>query len=220
MGRVKGSILEGIRGKVGDLVFYQLDGQTYVRRAPGKQSIATKQRTSEAKKISQSVNIQTHKFLRFFTHLVRFGFQEWQAGGRKAYHAAVSFTSKNCFSFIGSGREKELNISLVKFSRGSLLGALDPKAERISTGVLFTWKDNSWMAGSHPGDSTFLVLVHENRRNSVWEYMGNPREKGSHLLALPFPESANKWHAFLAFSQENSWTKKRTFSDSQYLGEV
>lgn len=220
MGRVKGSILEGIRGKVGDLVFYQLDGQTYVRRAPGKQSKATKERTSDAKKISQSVNIQTHKFLRFFTHLVRFGFQEWQTGGRKAYHAAVSFTAKNSFSFIGSSREKELDISLVKFSRGSLLGPAESKAERTATGVLFTWKNNSWIAGSHPWDTSFLVLIHENRQNSVWEFMGNSREKESHLLALPFPESGDRWHAFLAFSQKNRWTKKRTFSDSQYLGEV
>ncbi|OOG73790.1 DUF6266 family protein [Algoriphagus sp. A40] len=220
MGRVQGSILEGIRGKVGNLVFYQLDGQTYVRKAPGKQSKATKARTSEAKKISQSVNTQTHKFLRFFAHLIRFGFQEWEIGGRKAYHAAVSFTAKNSFSFVGSSREKVLDIFLVKLSSGSLLGPEEPKAERTATGVLFTWRNNSWIAGSNPRDEAFLVLIHEHREKSVWEFKGNSREKESHLLALPFPESGDKWHAFLAFSQENAWTKNRTFSDSVYLGEV
>lgn len=220
MGRVKGSLLEGISGKVGNLVFYELNGQTYVRRAPGKQSKATKARTSDSKKISQSVNKQTHTFLRFFTHLLRFGFQEWEAGGRKAYHSAVSYASKNSFSFIGSTREKILDISLVKFSKGSLLGPSEPKVERAGPGVLFSWKNNSWIAGSNPQDESFLVLIHENKQTSIWEFMGGSREKESHLLPLHFPNSTDKWYAFLAFSQENTWTKKRIFSNSVYLGEV
>jgi hypothetical protein len=136
MARISSSILKGLSGRVGELVFYQIGGKTYTRRRPGKQSKATKAKTSLLKRQSQSVMNQTHAFLKNLTHILRFGYQNHIDGASRPYHAAVSYTTKNSFKF--EGNAKVLDITLVKLSRGTLLGPQDPRAERIPGGVEFT----------------------------------------------------------------------------------
>lgn len=220
MGKVTDSLLKGLSGKIGGLVFYQLNGETYVRKAPGKQSKAVKGRTSELKQISQDVIRQTHQFLKFFTPLLEFGYQEWGRGGRKPYHAAVSYTIKHSFSFVGNTAWKKLDLSLLKFSRGSLLGPENPIVERVSHGVRFSWQDNSNQAGSKPTDASFLVLVHPDQERSRYCLLGETRSKGAHVLPLSEMDLNESWHVYLAFSQENPWTRSRVFSDMKYLGVI
>ncbi|MDF2156242.1 DUF6266 family protein [Algoriphagus sp. CAU 1675] len=217
MARVTNSILEGMRGKIGDIVIYKIGGKTYSRRAPSKQSKNTKKKTSELKRLSQSVNTQTHAFLKNYTHLLRFGYQELADGGSRPYHAAVSHTSKN--SFVFQNGKKVLDLSLVKLSKGSLTGAQNAKAERNPEGILFSWENNSWIASAKPSDQAFVILINQDG-SSIWEFFGNYRELGSYLLPVSETALENSWFAFLAFSQENPWTKKRILSDSVYLGEI
>lgn len=220
MARITNSILAGLSGSIGDLIFYKVGGVTYVRRKPGKQSKATKAKTSERKRRSQSVSTQAHSFLKNIKHILRFGYQNHENGASRAYHAAVSYTMKNSFKFEGTTASKVLDISLVKVSRGSLLGPQDPKVERVPEGIKFYWADNSWQASATPYDNVFVFLLsaEENGTGSEWEFLGNTRQKMSHTI-LP-KSNISKWHAWIAFSQENPWTKKRDLSDSVYLGVV
>lgn len=220
MGKVTESFLKGLSGKIGNLVFYQSKGETYVRKAPGKQSKSVKARTSELKRISQDVMKQTHAFLKQFRHLVQFGFQEWEEGARKPYHAAVSHISKHSFSFKGETAWKELDLALVKFSKGSLLGAENPKAQKVAEGIKFSWEDNSNQAGSKANDAAFVVLINEDRIQNRYCFIGASRSSKAHILTLSEEELPKKWYAYLAFSQENPWTKKRILSDMAYLGEI
>ncbi|RAI92207.1 DUF6266 family protein [Algoriphagus yeomjeoni] len=222
MARITNSIQEGLSGSVGDLVFYKVGGKTYARRKPGKQSKSTKAKTSVIKRHSQSVNTQTHKFLKNITHILRFGYQNHVNGASRPYHAAVSYTMKNSFKFEGTTASKVLDISLVKVSRGSLLGPQDPKVARVSEGVQFTWTDNSWQASATPYDQVFVFLLSAEGilRGSEWEFLGNTRDKGNHVIPISSTLADTKWHAWIAFSQENAWTKKRDLSDSVYLGTI
>ena len=218
MARVTNSILEGLSGSVGDLIFYKVGGVTYTRRKPGKQSKATKAKTSVIKRRSQSVSTQSHNFLKNITHILRFGYQNHENGASRAYHAAVSYTMKNSFKF--EGNSKLLDVSLVKVSRGSLLGPQNPKVERASEGIRFTWTDNSWQAAATPYDNAFVFLLSSEGNGSEWEFLGNTRDKENHVLPISPALNDVKWHAWIAFSQENPWTKKRNLSDSVYLGIV
>ncbi|MFC5625660.1 DUF6266 family protein [Algoriphagus winogradskyi] len=222
MARITNSILEGLSGSVGELVFYKVGGKTYSRRKPGKQSKTTKAKTSERKRNSQSVTTQTQKFLKNIAHVLRFGYQNFENGASRPYHAAVSYTMKNSFKFEGTTASKMLDISLVKVSRGSLLGPQDPKVERVPEGIKFTWTDNSWQAAATPYDNVFVFLLSSEgiQSGSEWEFLGNTRDKGSHVLPVSSVLDHTKWHAWIAFSQENPWTKKKDLSDSVYLGIV
>lgn len=218
MARITSSILEGLSGSIGELVFYKVDGKTYSRRKPGKQSKATKAKTSPAKRRSQSVMSQTHAFLKNITHILRFGYQTHTDGASRPYHAAVSYTSKNCFKF--EGNSKVLDIGLVKVSMGTLLGPQDPKAVRVSDGVEFSWTDNSEQGSARFSDQAFVVLYSTSGQGSEWVFLGSSRSIEKHKLPFKNSSSNSQWHAWIAFSQENPWTKKRTLSDSVYLGIV
>ncbi|MBN7812447.1 hypothetical protein J0A68_15950 [Algoriphagus sp. H41] len=218
MARVTNSILEGLSGSVGDLVFYKIGDKTYTRRKPGKQSKSTKARTSDLKRRSQSVMTQTHAFLRKITHILRFGYQNQVEGASRQYHAAVSYTSKNCFRL--EGEAKVLEIGAVKISLGTLLGPQNPRAERVPNGVEFCWTDNSGQGSAKATDEVFVCLLSVGGSGSEWEFLGSQRSAGKHVLPLPSTYSATQWHAWIAFSQENTWTKQRTLSDSVYLGMV
>lgn len=222
MARVISSFLEGVSGSIGELVIYKVGGKTYIRKKPGKQSKATKAKTSERNRHSQSVNTQTHRFLKNITPILRFGYQNYEDGARKAYHAAVSYTMKNSFKFEANAASKVLDISLVKVSRGNLLGPQEPKVERVPEGVKFSWEDNSWQASASPNDPVFVFLLAIDGilSCSVWEFFENIREKGSHILPVSNFTFDKKWHAWIAFSQANPWTKKRELSDLVYLGIV
>lgn len=151
-------------------------------------------------------------------HILRFGYQTHTDGASRPYHAAVSYTSKNCFKL--EGDSKVLDISLVKVSRGSLMGPQDPKAVRVSDGVEFSWTDNSMQGSAKFSDQAFVVLHSTSGSGSEWVYLGNSRSIGKHKLPFKISNSDTQWHAWIAFSQENPWTKKRTLSDSVYLGIV
>ncbi|WP_425635851.1 DUF6266 family protein [Algoriphagus yeomjeoni] len=220
MARITNSILEGLSGSVGELVFYKVGGKTYSRRKPGKQSKTTKAKTSTRKRNSQSVSTQTQKFLKNITHILRFGYQNHENGASRPYHAAVSYTMKNSFKFEGTTASKVLDISLVKVSRGSLLGPQDPKVERVAEGIKFTWKDNSWQSAATPYDNVFVFLLSSEGNGTEWEFLGNTRDKENHVLTVSPILKDTKWHAWIAFSQENPWNKKRALSDSVYLGVV
>ena len=220
MGKANDPMLKGLRGKIGNLIFYERNGETYVKAAPKKQSQATKAKTSEPKRISQDVVRQTHAFMKNYKHLLRFGFQEYEVGAKAAYHVAVSYTIKNSFVFKPGSAWKVLDISKVRMSMGNLTGPDQAGVLREGSGVRFTWRDNSWEGSAKPSDEAFAVLVHERREGSRFVYLGSRRSEGSHFLNLDGPDPEVRWHAFLAFSQENGYSKERSLSNSVYLGEV
>ncbi|MBN7813011.1 hypothetical protein J0A68_18790 [Algoriphagus sp. H41] len=167
---------------------------------------------------SQGMFSAVHDYLKGLTQVIRFGFQGEANGARHAYHACVSFTRMNCFSL--TGQEYQIDPALFKISRGTLMGPENPKAERTSEGVMFTWKDNSWTSSAKPQDIAFLVIHNPKQKIAYCEEMGSTRSQEEHLLSYKFGNSGGEWHAYLAFSQENPRAKKLILSDSVYLGIV
>lgn len=217
MGKVVSPMLQGITGKVGGLVFYQSNGNTYVRQNPGKQPQSVKNRTSKRKRLSQSVMKQTHQFLRKLVPLIRFGFQELKQGARHPYHAAVAYMAKNSFAW--KEDDKVIEPSLLRFSAGSLIGPHNASAQWQENGIKFTWTNNSWSGSARPGDKALVVAINLEEDAFFWTYEGEPRDKEAHHLALD-SSKASHWHVYLAFSQENWHSKKTIVSDSVYLGKI
>src|SRR5690606_1769866 len=116
--------------------------------------------------------------------ILRFGYQNHENGASRPYHAAVSYTSKNSFKL--EGVSKVLDISLVKVSRGSLLGPQDAQVLRVPEGIKFTWTDNSWQAAATPYDHVFVFLLSTQSilTGTEWEFLGSTRDKESHVLPI------------------------------------
>lgn len=158
------------------------------------------------------------KYLKTLSRAIAFGYQEHTVGASLPYHACASYTRKNCFAL--DGEDYRIDPALIKVSRGSLMLPEDAKAQKVEAGILFTWRNNSWISSAKPSDRVFIVIHDLDNSTMDWEEMGNRREQKEHLLKLDSHSADKSWHCYLAFSQENRFTKKRTLSDSVYLGVI
>lgn len=220
MARLGNTSLNGASGTLGDLILYQRNGVTYVRRKPQKWSTAKKNSTkvSPANKRAQSKFALAQKYLKGLNRVIRFGYQNEVFGAKTARNACISHLLINGFGF--NGAEYFVDPSLVKMSIGSLMEPEEAKAIRTEEGVVFTWKDNSWSSSAKPDDRAFLVLHNPLRALAEYREIGNYRTKGKDILSNQLINPDQEWHAYLAFSQENPRTKKRILSNSVYLGLV
>ncbi|SEF67220.1 DUF6266 family protein [Algoriphagus boritolerans] len=175
-------------------------------------------RKSPLNERSQGMFAMVQKYLKTLRRAIAFGYQEYTVGASLPYHACVSYTRKNCFAL--DGKDYRIDPALIKVSRGSLMPPEDAKAEKVAEGIMFSWRNNSHISSAKLWDRAFIVIHDLDNTTVEWVDLGNTREKGEHLLKLD-PHYLNKsWHAYLAFSQENAYSKKRTFSDSLYLGVI
>lgn len=220
MVKVANTLLNGIQGTMGDMIFYQINGITYTRRKPGKRTNAQKKRMKKSplNERSQGMFAMVQKYLKTLRRAIAFGYQEHTIGASLPYHACVSYTRKNCFAL--DGKDYRIDPALIKVSRGSLMPPEDAKAEKSEDGIQFTWRNNSWISSAKPWDRAFIVIHDLENTTMDWVDLGNTREQGEHLLKLDSYSVNKSWHAYLAFSQENYISKKRTLSDSVYLGVV
>jgi hypothetical protein len=220
MARVANTLLNGIQGTMGDMIFYQINGVTYTRRKPGRRTNAQKKRMKKSplNERSQGMFAMVQQYLKTLRRAIAFGYQEHTVGASLPYHACVSYTRKNCFAL--DGRDYRIDPALIKVSCGSLMPPEGAKAEKVGEGILFTWRNNSWISSARPWDQAFIVIHDPENKVMFWEELGSSREQKEHLLKLDSHYTNRSWHIYLAFSQENSFSKKRTLSDSVYLGVV
>jgi hypothetical protein len=220
MARIANSLLNGIKGTMGDMIFYEINGVTYTRRKPVKRTNAEKKRMrkSPLNERSQGMFSMVQKYLKTLRRAIAFGYQEHTVGASLPYHACVSYTRKNCFAL--DGKDYRIDPSLIKVSRGSLMPPEEAKVGKVDEGLLFSWRNNAWISSAKPWDRAFIVIHEINNSTMDWVDLGNTRAQGEHLLKLDSHYINKSWHAYLAFSQENAYSKKRTLSDSVYLGVV
>lgn len=218
MARVANTLLNGIQGTMGDMIFYQINGVTYTRRKPGRRTSAQKKRMKKhpLNERSKGMFAMVQKYLKTLRRAIAFGYQEHTVGASLPYHACVSYTRKNCFAF--DGEDYRIDPALIKVSRGSLMPPEDAKAEKVKEGILFTWRNNSWISSARPSDQAFIVIHNVENTTMDWVDLGSEREKDEHLMKLSAHYLSKTWHVYLAFSQKNYVSKKRTLSDSVYLG--
>ncbi|WP_373497520.1 DUF6266 family protein [Aquiflexum sp.] len=203
-------------GKIGGIVYYQVGGKTYARKAPPKQSKAQKKNVSPLKKIYQNKMALTQNYLKPLTKAIAFGFQEFENGARRPFHACVSYTLNNCF--VPDGVEFAIDPSLFKVSHGSLLPPENAKAEKVGVGFKLTWNNNSQTSNAKPWDKAFIVLHNPEQNSATHIMLGNDRSSKSQFIALAANNINSNWHVYLAFSQEQPRNGKMLVSDSVYLG--
>lgn len=203
-------------GKVGGLVYYQVGGKTYVRQAPSKQSKAKKKKASPTQKLNRSKMTLAQSHLKSMKEAIAFGFQNFADGGTLPYHVCVSYTLIN--AFIEDGPNYALDPALIKVSKGILFPPIHAKAEKVNNGINITWQSNGDVSNAKPWDKAFIVLHHPEKMMSEVVVFGNERSSESHIFPLSTNRLKDKWHVYLAFSQEQTKNGEMLLSDSVYLG--
>ncbi|WP_186755938.1 DUF6266 family protein [Echinicola salinicaeni] len=211
-------IFSKLRGKVGGVVFYVVDGKTYVRQHIDEPKIS--EPTPLQQVYRNKFGMASH-FLRPLKIPIEFGFQAFRKGMRTGMNVAMGYTVKN--AFYGGGVDPlQLIPAQVKLSMGSLTGARNAQVSWVDDEqVSFSWENNIGEGSAGHFDQAMLVLYNAEDQRVEYVLEGDFRSAGQQeVKVLRGKEHEGKLHAYISFHHYSRRYKTREFSDSQYLGMV
>jgi len=214
MGKASEGIFGPVSGKVGNLVWYTVKGETYVRTAPSKR----RGRKTKKEKANTSGFAKVQAFMKPISMLLRDGFKDYgsKTGG---YKAAVSYALLNAVE--GTYPDQFVNPALVRISGGDLHMASSVQAVlEPDHSLRFTWSTEEGENGS-AYDQAFLLAYapHENkmvRGNLAWQSTGAFRMTGEDSLQLVPDQEDQTYHVYLGFVSSDRTIQ----AHSVYLGSV
>ncbi|WP_394354473.1 DUF6266 family protein [Echinicola arenosa] len=211
-------IFSKLRGKVGGVVFYVVDGETYVREYVEEPKVGE---PSPIQQLYRNKFGMASHFLRPLKVPVEFGFQDFRKGMRTGMNAAIGHAAKN--AFYGGGVDPlQLIPAQLKVSMGPLTGARSAQVSWLDDEhVRFSWENNIGEGSARHFDQAMLVLYNAEDQRVEYVLEGSYRSKEHEdVKVLRGKEHEGKLHAYISFHHYSRRTKKRTFSDSEYLGLV
>ncbi|MDF2159437.1 DUF6266 family protein [Algoriphagus sp. CAU 1675] len=202
-------LLKNFSGKIGDLVIYQLNGKTVIRKRPEPKSVY---RPSKLQVFNQNAFKEVQQFLLPLREVLDFGYSEYIQGFKKGIHHATSWALKKAIT--GDGNKVILHKKSVKISSGDLPLPSGIEASWVGTGQLkITWDSEGSLGLARMTDYSYVVLYHQEEKKVLEIREGSHRSKESHLITVPEIFQDSGVLVFLAFYKKVSGSKVR-FSDS------
>lgn len=206
-------LLSFLKGKLGSLVVYQVNGKTVVRKRPSKKKAY---KPSKHQQFNQIAFREIQKLLMPLKDVLAFGYSAHLSGMQQGIHLAMSHAMKHAVRS-EAGKVKLLP-SQIQISQGDL-----PLPESISfeksidTGeILITWDQTGNWGTARESDFTWVVTYHipsgkyrefrsKSYRSKKEQKIKVPKffmEKGS-LIFFSFYRSS--WDQKLRFSNSYCW---------------
>lgn len=196
-------------GKVGNLVFYMLNGIPVVRRIgrPGK--------PSKAQLSNHSSMAVTSKLLSSMKDFIKLGYG-LQAKGtpQNAHNLATSYHKKHALT--GVYPDIKVDYTKVLLSQGTLDAADDLKIQKTATGLEISWNPAYGTDHKHYDDSVMVMLCYPES-NAGGEYLNIARRsEGRCFIELGESQLHQQIEPYLAFRSADG----EKVSDSTYLGNL
>lgn len=203
-------------GKLGNLVFYSLNGKTVVLSKPGPNH-KNRHHPSPLQLIQREKLTSINSFLKPIKQVLDFGYQEFLTQSKKGMHWAYSELNTKGYNH---SREPKIDPEFLRISRGNLLGPNNSQALRNVNSILITWSDNSSEGKAQPTDETFILCYCPEEGKYIWPETKSRRNSGLAEIELNPIQATLSWHVYLSFSQLSLRTGIYLLSDSVYLGKV
>lgn len=209
MGKLIGGPFGMIRGRVGNLVGYVLNGENIMRKI-GKSS---KPLTPARKANCQKMTV-VNQFLSPALDFLRSGFRLEVAGtNRNAYNEAVSYNKMNAIQ--GEYPNFSLDYSKVLISKGSLPVAEDVQIKRTEDGLMFTW-DTADTCSQRDHDRAMLMVFFPKDKTINYHLIGSKRAEGKDVLYIDPDHRNEHMEAYISFIRPDG----TQISDSVYAGSL
>jgi predicted amidohydrolase len=210
MGILRDGITGFVTGKVGDMVFYVLNGENVVRHA-GK---SVKPR-SEAQLANQAKMALVNLVLKPLLEFVNIGFAHVAQDDRSnPYNRAVSYNKINAIA--GVYPDLLIDYGKVLVSKGKLSVVQGGTVELVAEGLKFGWLFDSDMPYPRENDRAMLLAYFPVLGSAVYSLEGASRKAGADLLVLPGELLAEPMEVYIAFVAANG----KSVSNSVYLGRL
>lgn len=195
-------------GKIGNLIYYTLNGQQIVRIV----GVNTKPPTNKQKANHQAMAV-TMNLLRPALRFINTGFRLEATGTtRNPHNLATSYNKKHALK--GEYPNISVDYSKVMVSKGNLPLAGNLKMERENNGLRISWDPRDQNKGDYADDIVMVLVLHPATQQAHCLLNAGHRGAGNCFVELENNKSLAQTEVYLCF-RSSSGVK---ISDSAYLG--
>ncbi|MCX2452563.1 DUF6266 family protein [Pedobacter sp. PLR] len=210
MGTFQNGLFGGFKGRIGNLVGYELNGKNVIRTIGH-----SNKPLSPARKINCDRMTIVNHFLRPIKTFIKSGFRLKVVGtDRNFYNEAVSYNKKHAVS--GEFPNAQLDYPKVMLSMGTLLKAEKPQIQLIGTEIEFSWEVPADLPWRNRTDRAMVLLYWPDQHQHTHCLSGSHRMDGKHRIQIA-PDLANqRVEAYISFISDDA----TEISDSVYAGSI
>ncbi len=165
------NLFDTVQGSMGQLVFYQMNGQNYVRTRP----VRFTDRKSPGQLAQRQRMKVVNRFLKPFGGLIRTTFAS-QAQGRTAIQAALSYNLKHAPA--GAYPDIRIDPARVVLSKGPLPLPVNASVNHHPEGLLIGWENGAEGAAN---DTLVVMASWGDGHWSEYRFTDTLRKKGTYL---------------------------------------
>ena len=210
MGIGKHGIYGPMRGKVGQVIWYELNGQGVARGVGDR----TAPRTPGEIQSSRTHNVLTELF-KVTQPFIKKGFSGLAEGTVYNYHNLAMSHNRLHAMQIDEQQKPQVMYDKLLLSNGPLLIPQNPILEIIEQGLKFSW-EFSEKDHARRNDRVMLLAYFPETKHVVFELSGSKRNQLSDVLLINSSLRTETMHAYIAFLSSDNLDA----SDSLYMGQI
>jgi len=210
MGKLDNGILGPFRGKVANIIGYELNGQNIIRIEGHKNKKLSIDQLNNCLQMAVIV-----EFLDPMKSFLKTAFNPVAKGTTKNYHnIAVSSNKPNALS--GYYPEVEMDYTRVILSTGTLSVAENPTVERIGDELKFTWEMSQGAHWTENDDQVMLMAYAPRIKKCCFVKSGARRTDGKEVLKIKTSMKNELLETYISFVSDD----RQRVANSQYTGQV
>ncbi|RAJ25036.1 DUF6266 family protein [Pedobacter cryoconitis] len=195
---LEGTVLAGIRGKIGNIVIYPWKSKVCARSKPKKPH---KKAVRSVKQQAQSNKLKVvSSFLNEITPFLQVGFKQKVKGqDMSANNAAKSVNMKHAIK--GEFPEQQINWDTILVADGELVKPENVVVKVANNTFNFTWDEDKTGLAS-PNDRTMILLYNQEYQHFFANYSGARRDELKDTLCLdssPVRTRGRTYEVFIVF---------------------
>ncbi|TKC04277.1 DUF6266 family protein [Pedobacter frigoris] len=207
MGTLDNGAFGHLRGKVGNLVSYTLNGKNVVRELGQTAKPPTRPKLANYQKMAV-----VNAFLKPILPLINLGFAfAVQRTDRNQHNEAVSYNKR--FALQGEYPDIEMDYSKALVSKGELPPAQSPAISKLPNGVEFTWQIPADMTYADLYNRAMLLLYFPESKTAIFDLSGARRSELRDFIPLEPAQLTQTIHAYIAFAGDD----RLSVSDSVWI---
>jgi hypothetical protein len=210
MGKLPNGPFNGFTGKVGNLVCYDLNGQTIIR------TIGINNKPPTIKQHTNRMKMKVINELVQNTYLaMHAGFTAASAGTVSNY-ANLAIKHNNPNALKGVYPNVELDYPKLLFSHGNLETPIDPKVEVVLEGLKFSWDPSTQCKGEDSQDQVSMVAYCPEKKEMLFIKSGQKRHQGFDILPIGKAYKGLALEIYMYFIADD----RLDVSTTTYLGRI
>lgn len=195
-------------GKVGNLVYYELNGKNVVREI-GK---TTKPPTEKQLKVQMETDLMSAFFSKVLP-FIKVGFSVVRLGTALNAHN-IGMKQPRELIIKGLYPNLELAFDQIILSTGTLTPAVEPEVTPVAEGLRFSWHTDPQMEWSASSDQVMMLAYFPEEKIIAYQLFGSSRLSGTDVLDIPEPLRDKYMETYISFVAAD----RKELANSTYMG--